>query len=168
MVGNRSVNYWVTAIATQASDMGSWLFLGFPAMVYARGLFEYWTAIGLVIGMYLTWQFVAPQLRLQTAAHNSLTLTSFFADRVHDRSGSIQLVSSIVSVIYFIFYIASGLVGLSLVFESAFGITYHMGMITSLVTVLLYTLIGGFVLPGKSDRIRRIGLERQFGRRGRR
>ena len=28
IVGSHSVNYWVTAIATQASDMGSWLFSG--------------------------------------------------------------------------------------------------------------------------------------------
>jgi len=63
MTGGRSINYWVTAIATQASDMGSWLFLGFPAVVYSKGLFEAWVAIGLVGGMYLNWTYIAPRLR---------------------------------------------------------------------------------------------------------
>ncbi len=62
LVGDRSVNYWVTAIATQASDMGSWLFLGFPAAVYTYGLFECWTAIGLVTFMFLNCQFITPRL----------------------------------------------------------------------------------------------------------
>ena len=151
MLGDRSVNYYVTAIATQASDMGSWLFLGFPAVVLVGGMFQLWTAIGLVIGMYAAWSLVAPRLREKTAQLDALTLSSYFAYVFQDRSGMIQLVSSCFALIFFTFYIASGLVGLSWVFSSAFGLSYQVGILISLFTVVAYTLIGGFVAVAWCD-----------------
>lgn len=151
MLGNRSINYWVTAIATQTSDMGSWLFLGFPAVVFAGGMFQCWTAIGLVIGMFLTWTFIAPKLRAKTAELDSLTLSSYFAHCFNDRTGIVQLTSSCFGLVFFIFYIASGLVGLSLVFSAAFGLAYETGIIISLCTAAIYTLIGGFVAVAWCD-----------------
>lgn len=151
MLGNRTVNYWVTAIATQASDMGSWLFLGFPAMVFSYGMFQCWTAVGLLVGMFCAWTFIAPRLREKTAQLNALTLSSYFADRFNDRSGMIQLISSCFAMLFFTFYIASGLVGLTVVFSSAFGISYHVGILISVATAGAYTLIGGFVAVAWCD-----------------
>lgn len=151
MLGDRSVNYYVTAVATQASDMGSWLFLGFPAVVLVNGAFEIWTAIGLVAGMFASWTLVAPRLREKTAQLDALTLSSYFADVFQDRSGMIQLISSCFTLFFFTFYIASGLVGLSLVFSSAFGFSYHVGIVVSVVTAALYTLVGGFVAVAWCD-----------------
>jgi len=33
IIGNRSLNFWLTALAAHASDMSSWLFLAYPAAV---------------------------------------------------------------------------------------------------------------------------------------
>ncbi len=151
MLGDRSTNYYVTAVATQASDMGSWLFLGFPAVVLVGGMFEVWTAIGLVTGMFAAWTFIAPRLREKTAQLNALTLSSYFADVFQDKSGALQLVSSCFALFFFTFYITSGLVGLSLVFSSAFGMSYHVGIVVSVVTAALYTLVGGFVAVAWCD-----------------
>ncbi len=145
MSGERSVNYWVTAIATQATDMGSWLFVGLPAAVYLNGIFEAWTAIGLVIGMYLTWHFIAPKLRVNTEISQSITIPSFFAHASGDTSGALQLTGALLSLLFFTFYIAAGLVGLSLLFESTLGISHQLGILLSLATALVYTLLGGFV-----------------------
>lgn len=151
IIGNRSVNYWVTAVATQASDMGSWLFLAFPAAIYTQGLFESWTAIGLVFFMFLNWQFIAPRLRIISEQTNSDTLSALFEKQFSDTSGLISLASALFTLIFFTFYIASGVVGLGRLFESAFEITYHMGIVIGLCTVMLYTLIGGFVAAAWCD-----------------
>ena len=34
LIGGRSLNYWLTAMAAHASDMSSWLFMGFPAVIF--------------------------------------------------------------------------------------------------------------------------------------
>ncbi len=145
VLGGRSVNYWVTAIATQSSDMGSWLFLAFPAAVYLNGMPECWTAIGLVFFMYLNWQFVAPKLRIATEQNNNLTFTSYLNNRYNDKSNYIGLVSALIIIIFFTYYVGSGLVGLGRLFQAAFGIEYHTGLIVGLMSALIFTLIGGFL-----------------------
>ncbi len=144
MVGDRSINYWVTAIATQASDMGSWLFLGLPADLYTKGLFGAWAAIGLVVGMYLTWHFVAPRLRILGETYGSTTLAGYFAHHYHDTHARLQVTSALFTILFTTFYIASGLVSLAIVFESVFGIPYQIGMLISVITASLYSLLGGF------------------------
>ena len=144
ILGNRSVNYWVTAISAQSSDMGSWLFLAFPAAIYSKGLIELWTAIGLVVFMFLNWQFIAPRLRTQTEQYKSLTLTSYFNNK-YGSAGLIGLISALITVLFFTFYIASGLVGLGRLFESAFGLDYYTGIVLGLLSAIIYILIGGYV-----------------------
>jgi sodium/proline symporter len=151
IIGNRSLNYWVTAIATQASDMGSWLFLAFPAAIFTNGLFEFWTAIGLIIFMFLNWQFIAPRLRYETERYNALTLSTFFSNRFNDTSGILRVVSALITILFFTFYITSGIVGLGKLFQAAFSIDYNIGIILGLICGITYTLIGGFLAVAWCD-----------------
>jgi sodium/proline symporter len=145
MLGGRSTNYFVTALAAQASDMSSWLFLAFPAAVFLNGLFELWTAIGLIIFMYLNWTFIAPALRVATQHYNSLTLTSYLAARFHDSRGLISLCSAFFSLLFFTVYIASGLIGIGRLFNGAFDLNMSTSVLIGLGVALAYTLIGGFL-----------------------
>jgi len=145
MLGDRSMNYFMTAIAAQASDMSSWLFLAFPAAVFANGLFEFWTAIGLIIFMYLNWTFIAPKLRVATQEYNSITLTSYFSARFNDTAGYISATSGLLSLFFFTIYIASGLVGIGRLFQGAFALNLSASMLLGLIIALIYTLIGGFL-----------------------
>ncbi len=151
-LGNRSINYWVTAIATQASDMGSWLFLGLPAVIYQDGLPQAWTAIGLVCGMWLTWHLIAPRLRVQTEKTASSTLPAFLAHTFGGKGqNALRILGALLIMFFSTFYIASSLVGLSLIFHGALGIPYHTGIIASMLTTALYTLIGGFAAVAWCD-----------------
>ncbi len=66
ILGNRSMNYWLTALAAHASDMSSWLFMAYPAMIFTLGLSKIWIAVGLLLCMYANWQFIAPKIRVAT------------------------------------------------------------------------------------------------------
>ena len=143
ILGSRSINYWVTAISVQASDMSGWLFMGYPAMVYAHGASKAWIALGLMVGMFLTWHFVAYQLRVATEKYNSKTLSSFFESRFSDTSGLIRIISAVFCLVFFTFYISASLVELGLLFKSLLGLSYHLG-VTIGVVVVFYTLFGGF------------------------
>lgn len=143
--GNRSLNYWVTAISAQTSDMGSWLFIAYPAVVYANGLFEVWTAVGAWFMMLLSWKLIATKLRTETGKYKSVTLSDYFASRLGDKTSQIKIISALISIIFFLFYISSGFVGLGRVFESAFNVDYTYGLVVGLLVTLSYTLIGGFL-----------------------
>lgn len=75
ILGGRSLGSFVTALSAGASDMSGWLLMGLPGAIYLSGLSEAWIAVGLVVGAYLNWRFVAARLRLYTErAGNALTL----------------------------------------------------------------------------------------------
>lgn len=144
ILGSRSINYWVTAISVQASDMSGWLFMAYPGLIYAQGLIKAWVAIGLCIGMFLTWQIIAKKLRVETEKYNSRTLSSYFEHRFGDTSGLIRTVSALFCLLFFTFYISAGFVELGRLFESILNINYHVGICVGAI-VVFYTMFGGFV-----------------------
>lgn len=144
IIGSRSLNFWLTALSAHASDMSSWLFLGYPALIFTTGLQGAWAAIGLTVCMFLNWQFVAPKIRTVTEQTNSLTLSSYFETRFGDTSGSIRFISAVMSVLFFTIYISSGLVGLGILVESLFNLDYLIGIGIGLFIVVLYVFLGGY------------------------
>ena len=145
IIGNRSMNYWLTALAAHASDMSSWLFMGYPAVVFTGGLFNGWSAIGLLVFMYLNWQLIAPKIRVATEQYNSLTFSSFFESRLSDTSGTIRVFTAIMSLVFYTIYISAGLVGLGLLLETLFNINYYWGVLIGIVIVIPYVFTGGYV-----------------------
>lgn len=144
IIGNRSLNFWLTALSAHASDMSSWLFLGYPAMIFTSGMVGAWAAIGLTVFMFLNWHFIAPRIRVATEQSDSLTLNAYFESRYNDRSGSIRIVSGIMSILYFTIYISSGLMGLGILVESLFNLPYLAGISIGLFIVVIYVFAGGY------------------------
>src|SRR5579862_6889112 len=145
IIGGRSMNYWLTALAAHASDMSSWLFMGYPATILTMGLFQGWAAIGLVVFMFLNWQLVAPKIRVATEQYNSLTFSSFFESRLADTSGTIRVFTAIMSLVFYTIYISAGLVGLGLLLETLFNINYYLGILIGIFIVIPYVFTGGYV-----------------------
>jgi SSS family solute:Na+ symporter len=144
LMGNRSLNFWLTALSAHASDMSSWLFLGYPALIFTTGLFSSWAAVGLTVGMFLNWHYIAPKIRTVSEQMESLTLSSYFEARFSDTSGRIRLVSAAMSILFFTFYISSGLVGMGVLVESLFNMNYLFGISIGLFIVMLYVFMGGY------------------------
>lgn len=144
IIGGRSLNFWLTALSAHASDMSAWLFLGYPALVFTTGVTGAWAAIGLIVFMYLNWQFIAPKIRAVTEQTNSLTLSAYFENRFGDVSGKIRIVSAFMSVLFFTFYISSGLVSMGILVESLFGLKYTIGISIGLLIVVAYVFLGGY------------------------
>ena len=152
MLAGRGLPPWVAALSAGASDMSGWLIMGLPGAIYTTGLIEGWIAVGLFIGSYLNWRLVAPRLRAYTEiSRNSITLPSFFENRLRDNSRLLRSISSIVILVFFTLYASSGMVAGGKFFESAFGGSYMTGMILVTAVTLAYTLFGGFLGASMTD-----------------
>ena len=145
LLGNRTLNFWVTAIATNATDMSLWLFMGYPAFIYTKGLPGIWTAVGLIIGMILNWHFIAPALRTATEKLGASTITEFFEKRYNDKTGILTLVSAIMSLIFFTLYISAGIVAFGRLFNTILELNYIVSITLGTIIVTLYTFLGGFI-----------------------
>ena len=146
LLGGRSFNSYITALGAGASDMSGWLLLGLPGAVYISGLSEIWMPVGLIIGAYLNWLFVAKRLRIfSEITNNALTLPGYVSNRFCDRSGILRLVMAITSLLFFTVYAASGLAAFALLFKVLFGLPYTAGLWFGLLSIFFYTYLGGFI-----------------------
>lgn len=152
MLAGRRLHPVTAALSAGASDMSGWLMMGLPGAIYAVGLIESWIAVGLTVGAYLNWRLVAPRLRAYTeTAKNSITIPSFFENRLHDRSRSLRVASGAIVLVFFTFYVSSMMVAGGEFFVLAFGTSYLTGMLIVVAVTLSYTLIGGFLAASLTD-----------------
>ncbi|EAH5495863.1 TPA: sodium/proline symporter PutP [Campylobacter coli] len=144
-LGGRSLGPVVSALSAGASDMSGWLLMGLPGALYASGLIESYIAIGLSIGALLNWSFVAKRLRIYTSViANSITIPDYFETRFDDDKHILRIVCAIIILIFFTFYVSSGLVGGAKLFEATFGIRYEYALTTGTLIIVAYTFLGGY------------------------
>lgn len=144
-LGGRRLNAVVAALSAEASDMSGWLFLGLPGAVYAEGIGAMWIVVGLIIGTYLNWRFIAPRLRTYTEhANDAVTLSAYLEERFEDHSGILRVLSATVTVVFFTLYVASGFVAGGLLFHQIFGVDFAFGLTVISGVMVVYSLLGGF------------------------
>ena len=147
-LGGRNLGSWLTALSAQASDMSGWLLIGLPGtayVLYAGTSEAIWTAIGLVIGTYLNWLFVAKRLRKYTeVSGNSITIPDFLENRFKDSKHILRVVSAIFIVVFFLVYTSAQFSAGAKLFSTVFGLNYTTGLILGAAIIVSYTALGGF------------------------
>lgn len=152
VLAGRRVGSFTSALSASSSTSSGWTMLVFPALAFVSGAVELWTAFGIVLGIWLTWTFLAKRLRRYTiAADNSLTFPEFFEKRFGDRWGVLRTLSAAITLFFIIFYISSGLIAGSKLLETVFGLDGIVGILVTLVAVTSYTFIGGFLAVSRTD-----------------
>ncbi len=153
LIGGRSMGPWIVAMGAEASDMSGWLLMGLPGVAYFFGLADaFWTALGLAIGTYLNWLFVAKRLRQYSAvANDSITIPDFLSNRFKEKGKVLMLVAAAFIIVFFTVYTASCFVTTGKLFNSMFGIGYRSMMVVGALFVVAYTFIGGFLAESASD-----------------
>ncbi len=157
VLGGRKLGPGVAALSAGASDMSGWLLLGLPGAIYASGMSSIWIAIGLTVGAYLNWQFVARRLRIYTeVADDSITIPDYLKNRFGDTSQLLRVISAIVILIFFAFYTSAGLVAGAKLFEASFGLDYTLALWGGGAIIISYTFLGGFLAVSWTDFIQGI------------
>ncbi|MCI5566960.1 MAG: sodium/proline symporter PutP [Veillonellaceae bacterium] len=152
ILGNRRLGPWVTSMSAEASDMSGWMLMGLPGAAYVSGLNAGWIAVGLALGTYANWKFVAKRLRKYTElANNSLTLPDFLRNRYMDHSDLLRIIPAIFILIFFIIYTSSGFVAGGKLFETIFHLPYNVSVLLGAGVVIFYTLAGGFLAVAATD-----------------
>ena len=157
VLGGRGLGPGVTALSAGASDMSGWLLLGLPGMMYSDGLVGSWIAVGLFIGAYLNWHYVAKPLRVYTHHLNdSITIPDYFASRFEDKKHTLRIVTAVVILLFYTLYTSSGLVGGAKLFEATFNLDYDAALLIGSFIIVSYTFLGGYNAVSWTDFIQGI------------
>lgn len=157
VLGGRGLGPVVTALSAGASDMSGWLLLGLPGMMYSQGVVGGWIAVGLTLGAFLNWHYVAKPLRLYTFhLDDAITIPDYFSNRFEDKQNWLRIVTAIVILVFYTLYTSSGLVGGAKLFEATFDMSYSTALITGSIIIVSYTFLGGYNAVSWTDLIQGI------------
>ena len=146
ILGGRSFGPYVSAMSAQASDMSGWLLMGLPGSIVLAGLGQAWIGIGLLIGSYCSWLFVAKRLRKHSVvSKNSLTMPEFFSNRFADHKGYLRIVCAVVILFFFTIYVGSGFQSCGIVLDMLLDNGgFEIGILVGGIVIILYTFLGGY------------------------
>lgn len=152
ILGGRRLGPWVAALSAGASDMSGWLLLGLPGLAYRAGAEAWWLALGLLLGTWLNWRYIARRLRIYSErAGDALTLPTYFERRFNDKTHALRILSALFILLFFMFYTSAGLVAGGKLFATVFGWDYHWAVLAGAAAILLYTVFGGFLAVAWTD-----------------
>ena len=152
LLGGRQLGPSVSAISAAASDMSGWVLLGLPGYAYIAGLEAFWISIGLVMGLAANWFLVAKPLRIISfQLHDTVTIPTYLQRRFADPKPWLRVISSMSILLFFLFYVAAGLIAGGKLFTEVFGIDYEIAVVASVAIILVYTLFGGFLAVSWTD-----------------
>ncbi len=144
-LGGRSMNAWVSALSAGASDMSAWVLMGLPGAIYFSGLGQVWIAVGLLLGTFAAWVWVAPRLRRYSIlAGDAITIPQFLSNRFKTSDRTLQTVAAVVFMVTYCVYAASSIYACGLVFNTVTGMPADIAMMLATVIIVAYTFLGGF------------------------
>ena len=94
---------------------------------------------------------MVPPISYTQVANDSITIPGYLENRFKDSTKLLRIVSGIVILVFFTFYVSSGMVSGAVFFESSFNVNYHLGLLIVSGVVVAYTLFGGFLAVSYTD-----------------
>jgi sodium/proline symporter len=151
VLGGKKFSGTALALSERATGESAWLLLGLTGHAYAEGISAIWVALGCVIGILFIWFVMAGRLRSETEKTGSMTVSSLLARKFPGSEKSIGMLSALIVVFFFLFYIAAQFSGSGKVLYKTFGLDPFWGVIIGSVVVVVYCVMGGFIAVVVTD-----------------
>ena len=157
-VGNRQLGGTVVGISFFATFASTNTFIGHAGKGYDYGVAWLTMAVLLVIFSWISWRWIGPPLRRFAAAWDALTIPDYIRGRILGNNPDAErhpllLLSASVIVFASILYLLAIFKGAGHLFQIFLGVPYEVAVGVTLLVVVLYTSIGGFVSVIRTDAI---------------
>ena len=157
-VGNRQLGGTVVGISFFATFASTNTFIGHAGKGYDYGVAWFTMAVLLVIFSWMSWRWIGPPLRRFAAAWDALTIPDYIRGRILGDNPEAErhpllLLSASVIVFASILYLLAIFKGAGHLFQIFLGVPYEVAVGVTLLVVVLYTSIGGFVSVVRTDAI---------------
>ncbi len=150
-VGGKKLGYWIAALSARATGESGWLLIGVTGMGALMGVSAFWVVAGEVLGVWISWQFMAKKFKRMTDEYNSITITDFLVSHFKSENNHLRLVSATALSLFVIVYVSAQIDITGKTFESFLGLNYYTGISLGFGIVVLYIVFGGFVAVAWSD-----------------
>ena len=157
VLAGRRLGPITSALSSASSAASGWTMLVLPALAFAAGMMHLWTIVGIILGAWLAWTVLAKRLRRYTiATGDSLTIPEFLEKRFDDSSGILRALAAVITLYFMTLYVCSGLIAGAKLLDQVFelenpGAIQDVGVLITLIAIVSYTFIGGFLAVSRTD-----------------
>lgn len=150
-VGGKKIGYWAVAFSARATGESGWLLIGLTGMGAMAGLSAYWVVIGEVLGVAVSWFFMAKRFKRMSDGYGSITVPDYLDSHFKTTTHRLRGLAATILSVFVIIYVSTQIDATGIAFESMMGVDYYWGVIIGFLIVLTYIFVGGFVAVVWSD-----------------
>ena len=150
-VGGKNMGFWAVAFSARATGESGWLLIGLTGMGALAGMSGYWVVLGEVLGVFISWFFMAKLFKRKSDSYDAITIPDYLQSHFRSTTNTLRILSASVLSIFVIIYVSSQIDATGIAFESLLGMNYFTGALLGFGIVLVYIFIGGFVAAVWSD-----------------
>ena len=150
-LGGKKMGFWAVAFSARATGESGWLLIGLTGMGAMAGYSAYWVVLGELLGVFLSWQFMAKRFKTRSDTYKSITIPDYLQSHFKSSTNTLRIISAATLVVFVVIYVASQMDVTGIAFESMLNIDYRIGALIGFVIVLIYIFVGGFVAAVWSD-----------------
>ena len=153
-LGSRSMGGFVLAMTIVATYVGASSFIGGPGIAYNLGLGWVLLACIQVPTAFFTLGVLGKKLSIISRKLNAITIFDVLKARYNN--SFLNVLSSIMLIVFFISAIVAQFIGGARLFEAVTGLSYFTGLIIFSSVVIIYTTFGGFRAVTLTDAIQAV------------
>ena len=151
-LAGQGLGAWTAGLSYAASTSSAWVLLGFTGLVYAQGLVGLWLIPGIFFGYFMTWFVMGPKLNDETRDKGHITIIDFISEGKTGRWARwIGIISAIIILFSFTFYISSQLQAAGTALTENFNIGTTEAILVGAAIVIIYCFFGGFLAASITD-----------------
>ena len=150
-VGSKQLIYWIAALSARSTGESGWLLIGVTGMGALLGVSAFWIVVGEVLGVWISWQFMAKKFKRMTDEYDSITIPDYLVSHFGSKTNLLRIVSATALSLFVIIYVSAQIDITGKTFESFLGLNYYTGIALGFGIVVLYIFSGGFLAVAWSD-----------------
>lgn len=150
-VGGKNVGFWAVSFSARATGESGWLLLGLTGMGALAGVSAYWVVLGELLGVGISWFFMAKPFKRMTDEYDAVTIPDFLEGRFNPKTHLLRSIAATALSVFVIIYVSAQIDTTGKAFESLLGMNYFLGALVGFLIVVAYIFIGGFLAAVWSD-----------------
>ena len=154
--GGRRLNFWITALSTQATGESAWLLLGLTGLGAVAGFSAFWVVLGELLGVGFAWFVMATPFQKAAEQCQAVTTTDYLVNRFPRQGRLIRHLSVVALTFFCTIYAAAEIDATGELMEHSLGWNYYLGALAGFLVVTWYSSAGGFLAVAWTDSVQGI------------
>ena len=115
------------------------------------GVSAFWIVVGEVLGVWVSWSFMAKKFKAMTDEYESITITDFLVSHFNSNTNFLRFISATSLSLFVVIYVSAQIDITGKTFESFLDLNYYTGIAIGFGIVVFYIFSGGFIAVAWSD-----------------